>query len=181
MSRKPIVHNFTASNNIGSIGESLFAVMMTLAGYEIESVTTERDYQKRGIDFIVDTVYYDTKFDTKAQSTGNITLETISSKKEGRETKLGWSITTEADCVVYIYLFGTEWHMLFFTLPEMTQLLKKPYERKVIRNYGYEGEVVLVPIKDLDYKKVVKVPVMGDVGDLSTLHYIHNYLRKLKS
>ena len=41
--------------------------------------------------------------------------------------------------------------------------------------------MVLVPIKDLDYKKVVKVPVMGDVGDLSTLHYIHNYLRKLKS
>lgn len=176
-----IVHNFVTSNNIGGIGESIFYILLDgLSPGDVQSVVKEKEWRGRGIDFILQDVYYDTKFDTKAFSTGNVALETVSRKEGTKVIKKGWVHTSQADCVAYIFLENSNWSIYFFTVPEMQKMVRiKEYETKSIKNYGYESEVVLVPIKDLEHKAKMSFPVVGEV-DLSVLRKVHEYLRENK-
>lgn len=173
-------HSFVSSNNVGSIGESIFFSLLSRLG-NVESVVTDKEYQAKGVDFVLDGVYYDTKLDTKANHTGNVALETVSVKKDGSVVKQGWVHTTQADCVTYIFLAGTHWNVLFFTPYEMQKMVATPnYQTKQIKNYGYESEVVLVPLADLEHKSKLLVPIVGDLEDISLLEKVHSYLKEHK-
>lgn len=176
-----ITHSFVTSNNIGGIGESIFYLLLDgVNPGNVKTVVKEKEWRDRGVDFILEDVYYDTKFDTKAFSTGNVALETISRRKGKTVEKLGWVHTSQADCIAYIYLENTDWVIYFFTVPEIQKLVEnEEYEKKAIKNYGYESEVVLIPIKDLSHKLKMTFPVVGE-ADVSVLKKVHSYLRENK-
>lgn len=174
-----ITHNFVSSNSVGGIGEAIFFSLLSELG-EVKSVVSDRKWQKKGIDFILDDVYYDVKFDTKAHSTGNLALETVSRRKDGEVLKSGWAHTSQADCISYMYLRNSEWSMYFFTPDEIKTIVSnESYDTKVVKNYGYESEVVLVPIEDLSHKLNLVFPVVG-VADTSILKKVHTYLKEKK-
>lgn len=176
-----ITHNFVNSNSIGGIGEAIFYTLLSRLG-KVESVVKDKKWQKKGVDFILDGVYYDTKFDTKAFSTGNVALETVSRRKDGEILKEGWVHTSEADCISYIYLENDRWVIYFFTPEEVKKFAEEEsYDIKSIRNYGYESEVVLLPLEDMGHKLKMTFPVVGDVKDLSVLKKVHTYLREKKA
>lgn len=171
-----IVHNFVNSNSIGGIGESIFYTLLSKLG-EVKVVTKDKKWQVQGVDFILEDVKYDTKFDTKAFSTGNIALETISRKKDNKIIKEGWVHTSKADCIAYIFLENDTWSIYFFTNTEIKELAAIPtYKIKEIRNFGYESEVVLVPIEDLSYKLKMQFPVVGEAS-IDVLDKVHTYLK----
>lgn len=174
-----ITHNFVNSNSIGGIGESLFYLLLSRLG-KVKSVVSDKKWQKMGVDFILDDVYYDTKFDTKAFSTGNIALETVSRQKDGVVLKSGWAHTSQADCIVYIYLENTDWSMYFFTPDEVRKLVDRNYPVKTIKNFGYESEVVLLPIEDIGNKLKLTFPVVGEFTEIEPLKKVHNYLKESK-
>lgn len=172
-----ITHNFVNSNSIGGIGESIFYSLLSSLG-DVKSVVRDKKWQAEGVDFILDGVKYDTKFDTKASATGNIALETISRKKDGKVLKRGWVYETGADCIAYIYLDNSYWKTLFFTPHEILTLAERYKDNiKVIKNFGYESEVVLVPLQDLSHKKQLEIPVVGASPDIDVLRLVHNYLK----
>lgn len=176
----PITHNFVNSNSIGGIGEAIFYTLLSKLG-EVKAVTKDKEWQKMGVDFILDGVFYDTKFDTKAFSTGNVALETVSRRKDGKILKDGWAYTSEADCISYIFLEGSHWSIYFFTPVEIRTFVDSgDYEVKSIRNYGYESEVVLLPISEMGKKLKMTFPVVGEVQDMSILKKVHTYLRENK-
>lgn len=175
-----ILHNFVNSNSIGGIGEAIFYTLLSKLG-EVKAVTKDKEWQKMGVDFILDGVFYDTKFDTKAFSTGNVALETVSRRKDGKILKDGWAYTSEADCISYIFLEDANWSIYFFTPVEIKTVVEcEDYEVKSIRNYGYESEVVLLPLADMGHKLKMTFPVVGDVSDISILEKVHTYLRENK-
>ena len=174
-----ITHNFVSSNSIGGIGEAIFFLLLSELG-KVKSVVSDKKWQKKGIDFILEDVYYDVKFDTKAHSTGNLALETVSKRKDGEVLKSGWAHTSQADCISYMYLKNMEWSMYFFTPEEVRSFVSnEEYSTKVIKNYGYESEVVLVPIEDLSHKLNLVFPVVG-LADTSILKRVHEYLKESK-
>lgn len=176
-----ITHNFVNSNSIGGIGEAIFYTLLSKLG-KVESVVKDKKWQKMGVDFILDDVYYDTKFDTKAYSTGNVALETVSRRKDGEVIKEGWAHTSEADCISYIFLENDMWSIYFFTPEEIQRIVEdSDYAIKSIKNYGYESEVVLLPLEDMGHKLKMTFPVVGDVGDISILEKVHTYLKENKS
>jgi hypothetical protein len=175
-----ITHNFVSSNSVGGIGEAIFYLMLSTLG-EVQSVAKDRKWQKLGVDFILGDVYYDTKFDTKAFSTGNIALETVSRQKNGEVLKSGWAHTSQADCIVYIYLENTNWSMYFFTPEEVKSIVNRDYETKTIQNYGYESEVVLLPLSELSHKLKITFPVVGGFEDTELLKKVHTYLKEKKN
>lgn len=172
-------HNFITSNSVGGIGEAiLFSVLSRLG--PVDSVVKDREWQKIGVDFILENVWYDSKLDTKAFSTGNLALETVSKKKDGQVLKRGWVYTSKADCIAYIFLEGLAWSIYFFSTDEMLELIKsESYKVKSIKNFGYESEVILVPIEDLSHKKKMSVPVVGE-ADLGVLKTVHGYFKENK-
>lgn len=176
-----ITHSFVTSNNIGGIGESIFYLLLDgISPGDVKTVVKEKEWRDRGVDFILEDVYYDTKFDTKAFSTGNVALETISRQVGNKVEKLGWVHTSQADCIAYIYLENTSWVIYFFTVPEIQKLVQSEgYEKKPIKNYGYESEVVLIPIKDLGHKLKMTFSVVGG-ADLSAIRKVHAYLKENK-
>lgn len=178
----PATHSFTTSNTVGGIGESLFLMFASkvLRKSKLENVTRKKTWQSKGIDFLIDTIKYDVKFDIKAASTGNLALETISKSKDGDVHKEGWIYTTEADCIAYLTLKDTEWVLYFFTPQELKNLVNKYTEsRKSVFNYGYNSEVVLVPLTDLTYKQTVSMPLVGEPSarDKNLFKKIHDYLQ----
>lgn len=175
-----ITHNFVHSNSIGGIGESIFYAVLSYLG-TVKSVVSEKKWQKEGVDFILDDVKYDTKFDTKAFSTGNIALETVSRRKDGKVLKEGWVHQTGADCIAYMFLEDMHWSTYFFTPNEIKELAEEYKDNiKVIRNFGYESEVVLVPLTALEHKKKLRIPVVDGKPDLDLLKTVHNYLKSQK-
>lgn len=173
-----ITHKFVNSNTIGGIGESIFFSLLSSLG-DVESVVNDKKWQKLGVDFVLDGVRYDTKFDTKAMATGNIALETVSRKKDGQIIKKGWVYESKADCIVYIYLENSDWSAYFFTPAETRELVKQhPNNIKLIKNFGYESEVILIPLDSLSHKKKLSFPVVGANPDLSILEFVHDYLKK---
>jgi hypothetical protein len=175
-----IVHNFVASNSVGNIGESIFFLLLSKLG-QVVSVVKDKKWQSKGVDFVLEEVYYDTKFDTKAFSTGNLALETVSRKKDGVVVKEGWVHTSEADCIAYMYLENTDWSIFFFTPEEIKRLATtRGYETKVIKNYGYESEVILLPIEDLSHKLKMTFPVVGEVPDIEIIKKVHKHLKEKK-
>ena len=180
------VHSFVASNSIGGIGEALFYSLVShvFPEKEIEDVTKIKKWQKSGIDFIVDGVYYDVKFDIKANATGNLALETISKSKNGVVEKEGWVYTSKADCVVYVTLVGLDWAFYFFTKPETLNLAKKYKDnKKSVYNYGYESEVILVPKNSLENKKIIFQNVLGEEitdNNKSIFSQVHDFFLRRK-
>lgn len=177
----PTKHAFSTSNTVGGIGESIFLLFASkvLLKSKIENVTRVKNYQTKGIDFLVDNTKYDVKFDLKAASTGNLAFETISKQKEDEIHKEGWVYTTKADCIVYLTLTDTDWVMYFFTPGELKNLIKEYTDvRKSVYNYGYTSEVVLVPMEDLKHKQRVILPLVGEPSahNKNLFKKIHDYL-----
>lgn len=168
-----VIHNFANSNGIGAIGEAVFYSLLSELG-DVTNVSTDRTYQKKGIDFLLDGVGYDTKLDTRAASTGNIAIETISRRQNGVVKAKGWALTSHADCVVYMYLKGLDWNIMLLTKETIADILTKGYPVRSAKNYSYESEVVLAPIKDLGVDMLV--PVAGEY-DISTLKEFHESLK----
>lgn len=168
------LHTFSASNGVGSIGEALFYALLSRLG-KVTSVVKDKTYQSQGIDFLLDGIGYDTKFDTMAASTGNVALEVVANDVSG---KIGWALGTQAHCVAYIYRDGLDWVSLFFRPQEMKKLCAREYPHKTARNPRYSSEVVLVPLADLDYKKPVRLPILGEPSESSLvqLEKIHRHL-----
>ena len=171
-------HDFITSNTIGGVGEAVFLSLISREFDNIRNVTKIKEYQSQGIDFFVDNVSYDVKFDVKAASTGNLAIETISRKKNGRVQKAGWLHTTQADCIVYLTRDNMEWLFYFFTLDELQRLAGDFSEyKKEVYNYGYVSEVVLVPITHLSRKPRLSVPLVGEPENVELLSTVHNYLK----
>lgn len=171
-----LTHRFEPSNSVGGIGEAIFYTLLSSLG-DVEVVVSERAYQKQGVDFVLDGIKYDTKLDTLTATTGNVALETISVMKGGKVYRVGWAEDTGADCVVYIYLEGQEWVLLFFRPEEMQRIVSRGYRKAKVYNKGYESEVVLVPVAELvESKTFMRIPVVG-VPDLSILRRVHDYLK----
>lgn len=179
----PQTHSFLTSNSVGGIGEAIFLSLMDKLGKKVKNVSSTRSWQKRGIDFIVDEVTYDTKFDLKAASTGNMAVETISRQKDGVVHKEGWLKTTEADCIVYIFKNDLSWKMYFFTIDQLEELEAEYTDnKKEVFNYGYKSEVVLIPLSALEGKPYLEMPIVGEVPteQLELIGRVHTYLKENK-
>lgn len=173
-------HNFVSSNSIGGIGEVIFFSLLSELG-KADSVVNDSKWQKLGVDFVLDDVYYDTKFDTKAFSTGNIAVETVSVRKNGEVKKKGWVHTSKADAISYIYLENENWTVLLLSLPYLKRIIKEDsLKKKSIRNYGYESEVLLVPLERLKRVPKIRIPVVGGGKDITRLKKFHKNLKEKK-
>lgn len=177
-------HNFLTSNSVGGIGEALFISLMGKIRKDVKNVSSTRSWQKRGIDFVVDGIFYDTKFDLKASSTGNMAIEVVSRQKDGVVHKKGWLHTTEADCIVYIFKEDLTWKMYFFTQEQLSELEREYKDNiKEVANYGYKSKVVLVPLEALNNKQTLDIPIVGNPPreSLSFLRKVHKYLKENKA
>jgi len=177
-----ITHEFSTSSNLGGIGEAIFLLLAREISNKVISVSEVKDWQLLGIDFIVDTVHYDTKLDLKATVTGNMAIETISRKVEGRIKKEGWFYTTKADCIVYIFREDLSWKLFFFTLGQLKTLVHRyKLATKEVFNYGYTSEVILVPLSELKDKKSLEIPIVNFKElDLTFFRETHEFLKRRK-
>lgn len=175
-------HSFIASNGIGGIGESIFFSLLSRIG-KPKSVTSEKEWQKKGVDFTLSGIFYDSKFDTKAASTHNIAIETVSRRAKGKETKLGWAHTSEAHCIAYIFLDGNEWSVFLMTQADVKKLIRtqKDRETKIVKNFGSQSEVILIPLSDLSGILNIRVPVVGAPSgeEIKKLKKFHNSMKNM--
>ena len=92
--------NFFNDLNRGKVGERIFIEIMAERGWEIEDLSNDKTYQKKGVDFCVkkgnQRLMIDVKTDYVMYKTGNIFLEL----KDG--PRVGWAKKTEADLIFYI-------------------------------------------------------------------------------
>lgn len=123
--------------------------------------TTMQD-QRRGIDrwfecSMQDGVYsVEYKADFRAHETGNVYLETVSVGKydasgEFQVKKRGWLWTTEANYLMY-YIPGDLRVMLFVPgdLRDFVVENEGKYRSVSVKNSGYQGRGLLVPIIDIE-------------------------------
>lgn len=176
-----LIHDFNSSNSVGNVGESiLYSLLDILSPGNVKVVTAVKEWQAKGVDFVLEDIYYDVKFDTKANSTGNLAFETVSKSINGNIIKPGWVYASEADCIAYMYLNGLNWDMFFFTPPEIKKMVDSSnYQVKPIKNTTYESEVVLVPISSLGHKQKMEIPVAGTVNT-QVLEFVHKTLKTYK-
>jgi len=164
------VHTFTASKNVGNMGEALMKEILkkSKVGKYIY-VAENPQYQKLGIDFLIrkNNIGIDSKFDTQTGTTGNIALETVSRMKDGEIIKHGWAYTSKAHLISYIYmdLHAREWVMFLFTTEKARELINeykdKPNAVKTANNYSYNSEIVRVPVVDIQNLFNARFPILS--------------------
>jgi hypothetical protein len=117
-----------------------------------EIITTSREFQKIGIDFIFksrengDSYRIEVKSDSTASQTNNAFIELYSVFPD----KKGWAYTCQADYLFYflpldriIYSFKP------FKLKKLIPEWRK-YPTRNIPNKGYESKGILVPLRELE-------------------------------
>lgn len=166
------VHEFGTSKRVGDFGEDVFSQLLGLIGANVEDVSGDKKWQKMGIDFVADGVWYDTKYDTRSNETGNIAVETVSRRVDGVVEAPGWIYTSEADYIVYIYQWGQRWIVQFFTTENLREIVKGKQLRPVY-NRGYQAEVALVPVKTLDEYPYITFPVVESKVNVDVFRSLH--------
>lgn len=142
-----MTHMFKASLSAGKVGESLFSDLLIRGGIDdFKDVSDDKSFQKEGIDFVVNDIKIDVKFDIRAITSGNLAFETVSRQKDGKILKEGWTKTSTADLFVYVTFLGS--NICFAALtPEDIQNLMSNHGlgERIVKNYGYESVVIPVP------------------------------------
>lgn len=92
--------NFFKDLERGKSGEQVFINVAQDLGYEVEDLSNNRHYQKKGVDFRITKgnkqLMVDVKTDYLMHKTGNIFLELSDGPRQG------WARKTEADLIFYI-------------------------------------------------------------------------------
>lgn len=177
-----ITHEFKSSKQNGAIGESVFeSLAVNVFGRDaVQNVTDVKEWQEKGVDFIVNDITYDVKFDMKAPKTGNVAFETIAKSKDNVIEKLGWVYTTEANCIVYLTHETSSWKFYFFTKEEVVKLVEEHgNNNKPVKNKTYMSEVVLVPLTSLGYKKTLQIPLMSSPTEDNAMFFKNSVQSRL--
>lgn len=152
---------------MGVIGETLLYSLLSVSGTPITDVRSQKEWQTKGVDFIWNGLKMDAKFDTQTPRTKNIALETISVRKGEEIVKRGWIYESQADVIVYIYLWGESWKFVIFTPEEARNIILPEHKRSLVRNVNYTGEVVLVP--ESKFKRYCEVPLASSMDEANIL------------
>lgn len=137
--------------NNGKQGEQLFKQIMENRNYRVEDVTSDPNYQRKDIDFVVTsstsglTKTFEVKWDQRINKTNNLYLELANSRSE---CGLGWYEFCKADYLAY----GDAASGTFYIIPllELRERVKELPKR--ISQCGQDsiGQLVsLTKIKDI--------------------------------
>lgn len=149
-----MVHKFVNSLKAGKIGESFFLTLLHASDVVYTDVTDDKDYQKKGIDYLIGSKSVDIKFDMRSGDTGNLAFETVSRRRDGILYKEGWLYTSLADSFVYVTILQASVVFFLFSKQDILNLLPLGKTR-VVNNYGYESEIVAVPISLLEVPSLI--------------------------
>lgn len=135
--------------NNGKYGEALFAERMRALNYKVQDVSGNSDYWHKDIDFIATspttglTKTFETKWDERINSTGNMYLEITNVHSKGG---LGWFRFCQADYVAY----GDAQAHCFYIVP--LDVLKEAVERYKPRTAycGQDSSGYLLPLKEIE-------------------------------
>ena len=137
--------------NNGKQGEQLFQERMEQKGYVVEDVSSNPNYFRKDIDFIItssttgEVKTFEVKWDTKIDRTSNLYLEFVNKNSEGG---LGWFEFCKADYLAY----GNATTGAFLVIP-MQELREKV--KRLPKRVGFCGNdsagylVNISQIKDL--------------------------------
>lgn len=161
-------YDFRKQLNIGEAGEEKLDTYFA-PHFDISAVDME--LQRLGIDRIFlskknsNLYLVEYKFDTLAHKTGNIYVETISVMKDSEPIKLGWAYTSQADFIAY----HIEPNRFFVFQPKILEMYlegwKANYRHVSVRNKGYSGMGVLVPIEEF-----------SNIATAAYIHETENYV-----
>jgi hypothetical protein len=125
-------YDFDASKYIGRNFESILIDYFRKKGYTVEDKTQDMEHQKAGIDFVINKIPVDAKYDRWLHTTGNVAIELISNL--GRGT-VGTALHTKADR----WLYGEMWtdddgiiHLIchYWTQPLLIRQIEEDEQRK---------------------------------------------------
>ena len=145
-----LMSNFTADNLTGKHGEYLVQQTLTKRGHTVKSVASDREYQRKDIDFLVRRAdgletTLEIKTDCKSQTTNNVYIETWCVENVSRHGK-GWFYYCEAD---YIGFVQPDLHLLHIVdYQELKNLIKNNYFKSLTK-YDGTAQGLCVPITAL--------------------------------
>lgn len=163
------------------LAQIIFAGVFTRISDEIDFVGKDKILRDQAIHFVVDGIFYGVWIDFRAETSGHLTFETISKLKGKKVEKYGWTRRNRAHATVMIHKENADWVLYFFKPGEIIELIRKFSDNsKRFKSFGYETEVVLVPLTHLSHKLPVRIPVVGE-PDVSGIRGIHEYLKTYQS
>ena len=135
--------------NNGKQGEQLFKQIMESRNYQVEDVSSNSDYWRQDIDFLVTsptsslTKSFEVKWDSKINRTGNLYLEFVNKNSEGC---CGWFEFCQADYLAY----GNAIAKKFFIIPmqELKERVKHLPQR--VAFCGDESAGYLIHISQIE-------------------------------
>lgn len=141
-------YNFARQNGLGKWGEGRVVKYLEGKGWKVTDVSSDKEYQKKGIDLLLERgeeeFSVDVKMDMLHHRTGNLFIETLSSDKS--KTK-GCALTSAADHFLFYDPFGQK--LFFVNLKKIRSFYELNGESiaqatKKVKNDGYytEGFVI---------------------------------------
>ena len=151
-------YNFKRQLDKGEEQEKILDDFFRSRGWKI--IYADMDAQRAGIDRWFEASVHngligiEYKADFRAHETGNLYLETVSvgKYKDGDYVveKAGWVYTTTADYLMY--LIAGEQRVLLFVPDELREFVHNAihsYRSVSVKNQGYTGRGILVPVEDV--------------------------------
>lgn len=144
-----MAHHWKHSIARGVAGEKLVQEWMAQWWHVVR--VTDIDRQRIGIDFDVTDGKHSWTVEVKSCSqgdtTGNIFLETVSvAGTNGRETKLGWLHTCQADWLYYLLVHSRRLFVCRTDALRMAMPVWQAYPEKTVENVKYHGRGYVVPV-----------------------------------
>jgi len=173
-----MTYSFEKQYRIGKTAEYILDRLLVSKGYSIEMVG--RSEERNGIDRVLTsadnrTINAEYKTDRWAYHTGNAYMETVA-YDNGITSKKGWVFTSKADVVLYWVHPGernaTSW--VYVLDPKKLRTADwfsgGKYEEKTVKNTGFFGKGILVPmaiVRKLAGIAVLKMPkeFLSDCSD----------------
>ena len=150
-------YNFQKQLEKGQVQEMRVEDFLRGRGWKVTQ--TDMSEQRRGIDRWLhnsmnpEAIGVEMKADFQAHRTGNAYIETVSvGRYVGKDfvvEKDGWLYTSQAD---YLFYLVVETGKLYLTTPKdrREQMETKRYHGVTVKNNGYQGRGLLLPLKELE-------------------------------
>ena len=136
-------------------GEQLFKQLMEKRGHKVEDLTAEKEFQILDIDFRITspsgiTKFFEVKYDSKINTTGNLFIEFFNAHNYGG---LGWYEFCKADFISYGDAHTNTFYC--FLLEDLRQLISvHKFNVATADNEKIAG--YLVPLRLIENKEVIR-------------------------
>ena len=136
-------------------GEQIFKSLMEKRGNKVEDLTAEKPYQIQDIDFRITspsgiTKYFEVKYDSKINTTGNLFVEFFNAYNYGG---LGWYEFCKANFIAYGDAHTNTFYC--FLLEDLRQLINS-HKFNVATTENEKVAGYLVPLRLIEKLEVIK-------------------------